>query len=60
MKNLPPDAIVTGEWDGEPIWHHQTAEERLLAGGVKRETLELALLLLGHKDGMKILNSLKP
>lgn len=21
---------ITGEWDGEPIWRYETAEERLL------------------------------
>lgn len=22
--------IITGDWDGEPIWRYETAEERLI------------------------------
>lgn len=24
------EIIITGEWDGEPIWRYKTAEDRLI------------------------------
>lgn len=49
------EKIITGWWDGEPIWRWKTAEDRLSESGVPVEVQNLSVMILGDKDLSKAL-----
>ena len=40
-----PKKIITGDWDGEPIWRYQTAEEKLIEAGIDPKVAKLYIAI---------------
>ena len=49
------EKIITGWWDGEPIWRWKTPEEKLISAGISVEVANLGAVFLGNKDLAKAL-----
>lgn len=43
---LPPDAVIVGYWDGEPIWRHKTPEEKLAEAGIDEAAARLGQAII--------------
>jgi hypothetical protein len=41
--------VITGEWDGQPIWREQTTEERLLEEKIEPKVANLYIALNEHE-----------
>lgn len=37
--------VITGEWDGQPIWRYQTPEEKLAEAGIPEELARLHIAI---------------
>ncbi len=42
---LPPSIVITGWWNGEPIWRYKTADEKLADAGMSKEAADLWIKL---------------
>ena len=49
------EKIITGWWNGEPIWRWKTAEDRLNESGISVEVRNLGEMVLGDKGLSKVL-----
>lgn len=39
------DIVITGYWDGQPIWRHKTPEEKLEEVSMKESVANLFIIL---------------